>query len=512
VSRHVALVYDRLSQNTEGDDVESSRRRVEICVRHCEQQGWTPEVYRDIDGHRSGLTEENRDDWLRLKQQFARPEVVAVVAHSLDRISRSVLHVLQLIQELGQHGIQLVSATEPVDVMSAYGRGIVTMRSAFAELEARRTGERVQAMIEWRKSHGIHWGRTPYGYDREEDGLLVPNAEADSVRECFELFMSRSYAKTADELNARGRQWRDRQGNPAPWTRDSVRSVISNWAIYRGYVPAGRGKDHPAVRDAPDLLPGAHQPLITHELAEAAQEKRRVSTRFAGQRISRVYPLSGVLHCANCGSPMRGQALRGEARYVHSRRTCANGLGWVGAEEIEAEALELLRFTPPPWLVAAVRESMRAQSAEGDGAEALRQKAQHLEGKQSRLRLMFSEGFMAADEFRRQYGAVQRELDGVQSQLAALGYDVDQALDGLADIHTVLEHGAPEDQREALQALVDRIDVGLDGHLSAVQPCKWIYPLYLEMARVALCRNMPPRDLELGLRHSLAMFASMPCR
>src|SRR5689334_2997382 len=92
--RTVALCYVRKSwtDKDKGDEenldhISPRRQRDHIRVV-CEANGWTPEWYEDVDGHRSGMHEKNRPGWLALKARLGNPDVVALVANDLARLHR----------------------------------------------------------------------------------------------------------------------------------------------------------------------------------------------------------------------------------------------------------------------------------------------------------------------------------------------------------------------------------------------------------------------------------------
>jgi DNA invertase Pin-like site-specific DNA recombinase len=90
VTRQVALCYIRLSYAKDQDDLNSPDRQRANIQLVCDRKGWIPEWYQDVGGHRSGRSEENRPEWLRLKTRIGDPDVAAVVANDLSRLHRNV--------------------------------------------------------------------------------------------------------------------------------------------------------------------------------------------------------------------------------------------------------------------------------------------------------------------------------------------------------------------------------------------------------------------------------------
>ncbi len=109
---NTALCYIRKSRTNANNDADliSPERQRENCTRICEINGWTPEWYEDVDGHRSGMHEKNRPGWLQLKARLKDNNVVAIVANDLSRFHRRGWRIGDLINFAEEHGVRLVLA------------------------------------------------------------------------------------------------------------------------------------------------------------------------------------------------------------------------------------------------------------------------------------------------------------------------------------------------------------------------------------------------------------------
>jgi DNA invertase Pin-like site-specific DNA recombinase len=77
----------------------------------------------------------------------------------LDRLGRSLSHLVGLVDELGKRGIGFRSLTESIDTTSAGGRLLLHVMAALAEFERSIIVERTQAGIKAAKNRGTHCGR-----------------------------------------------------------------------------------------------------------------------------------------------------------------------------------------------------------------------------------------------------------------------------------------------------------------------------------------------------------------
>jgi DNA invertase Pin-like site-specific DNA recombinase len=77
----------------------------------------------------------------------------------LDRLSRSLVHLIGLVEELHSRGMQFQSMNEKIDTGSAAGELIFHVFGALAQFERKLIKERTKAGLEAAKSRGKKLGR-----------------------------------------------------------------------------------------------------------------------------------------------------------------------------------------------------------------------------------------------------------------------------------------------------------------------------------------------------------------
>jgi len=90
-----------------------------------------------------------------------------VLTWSFDRLARSVVHFLQVLDELNHLGIEFVSRREQIDTGGPMGRAFVTIVGAVAELERSLIVERVRAGMRRARLDGRAIGRPALMLDRD---------------------------------------------------------------------------------------------------------------------------------------------------------------------------------------------------------------------------------------------------------------------------------------------------------------------------------------------------------
>ena len=83
----------------------------------------------------------------------------SLVVWKLDRLGRSVKHLVDLVGELHQQGIQLKSLTDSIDTATPSGRFFFHVMASLAEMERELNAERTRAGLEIARQLGRKGGR-----------------------------------------------------------------------------------------------------------------------------------------------------------------------------------------------------------------------------------------------------------------------------------------------------------------------------------------------------------------
>ena len=82
-----------------------------------------------------------------------------VLVWACDRLARSVMHFLQVLDEFGRLNIEFISFRKQIDTEGALGRAVLVIVGAIAELERSIIKERGKAGLRRAKLEGRHIGR-----------------------------------------------------------------------------------------------------------------------------------------------------------------------------------------------------------------------------------------------------------------------------------------------------------------------------------------------------------------
>lgn len=107
-----------------------------------------------------------------------------LVVWRLDRLGRSLIQLLQFVEELGKRGIEFHSLTENIDTTSSGGRLLFHMIAALSEFERTLISERTRAGMAAAKRNGRRMGRPPSLNDQQlRDAIVAITERHESARE-----------------------------------------------------------------------------------------------------------------------------------------------------------------------------------------------------------------------------------------------------------------------------------------------------------------------------------------
>lgn len=132
-----AALYARVSTTDKGQDVDLQLNDLR---EFAQTRGF--EAFEYVDQGVSGSTAKRPSLDEMLKAARAR-KIDVVVVWKLDRLGRSLVHLLHLLNELEALGVAFISLREQIDMTTPAGRLMAHLMGAFAEFERDLIQERV---------------------------------------------------------------------------------------------------------------------------------------------------------------------------------------------------------------------------------------------------------------------------------------------------------------------------------------------------------------------------------
>ena len=373
--------------------------------------------------------------------------VAHVLVWRLDRLSRNLGDLIMLADPFGAQGVALHSVQENLDLSSAAGRMFYNILGTFAQFFREQLAENVKMGNERAVREGKWINRPKTGYDLR-DGLLVPNDDAERVREIFRLRAA----------NFSYRDIEDRVG-----IKYSTVSAILHSRVHRGEV-LHRGH----------WYPGVHEALVTED-EWAAANRGFVPGRRRGRDL-----LSGRVRCGLCQRLMPVDQ-NGEGRVLYRCRHRGQGCAQPARTNlglVRAAVQGLALIGRDERLQAAIRRFLAggrpASPTVEDGGRPRRSSAARLaalsERRRKLLDLYYEDG-ISKELFSEEEARLSAEIEAVRSQASererqeslhselVLRFEQVAALLRDLDIETVWGAANETERRVLIEELVDSVAV-----------------------------------------------------
>lgn len=321
--RQGAYIYTRVStaMQTEGYSLEAQRQKI---VDYAKYRGF--HICGEYsDAGFSGKNIAGRVEFQQMLQDIEtkKDDVKYVLVFKLSRFGRNAADVLSSLQFMQDYGVNLICVEDNIDSSADSGKLMISVMSAMAEIE--RENILVQTMAGRKQkaaSGGWNGGVAPYGYELKDGQLVIVEDEARVIRDTFQIYIESNKGATyvAKELNKRHTKKVKLSNDVSRFTDDFVKRILDN-PTYMGKIAYGRtvsekieGKRNEYHRIAQKddskiiLADGSHEAIVTEEVWQLAQQKRKESA-FRPEKIDKdhYYVLSGLVRCPNCGQRMYGR-------------------------------------------------------------------------------------------------------------------------------------------------------------------------------------------------------------
>jgi len=115
----------------------------------------------------------NRPGLQRLLALVDSGKSEAVIIAKLDRLTRSVKDLCNLLELFEKRSVALISVAESLDTASAAGRLVITIMAAVSQWEREAIGERTRDALRHKRSTGERVGNIRFGFRLSPDGKHV---------------------------------------------------------------------------------------------------------------------------------------------------------------------------------------------------------------------------------------------------------------------------------------------------------------------------------------------------
>ena len=249
---------------------------------------------------------EHRPQFQEMLKDMKEGKLNYIVAYKLDRITRSVRDLEELISVLEQYNCFLLCDRDDVNTSTANGRFFVRMLTVLSQLEIEIVSERTKFGLNGAIKSGHIPGQRPFGYKSAEDKrMVIDNATRPYVEKIFDMYLEgKSFQQIANYF---------KENNIYPkknWKDTTIQKIIDN-KIYMGdyeqYKRIGKQENL-----EPIVYMNVVEPIISRAKWEECQRQKERNQRTYTR--DRVYTFFQRLKCPNCSRIMKCKGSGGTKR------------------------------------------------------------------------------------------------------------------------------------------------------------------------------------------------------
>lgn len=447
-------LYPRVSTVEQFKEGYSIGEQTERLKKYCEAMGWEVyKIYTDP-GYSGGSMD--RPGLQNLISDVEEGLIDKVVVYKLDRLSRSQLDTLYLIEKVFlANNTDFVSMSENFDTSTPFGRAMIGILAVFAQLEREQIRERMGMGKEARAKEGKwHGGSTEpigYDYDSATDKLNINEYEKIQLLELADLFLNGTPLRTIETMFIE-KGYKHKYGY---WDPKTMRRVLRN-KLYVGYI-----------KHNTEYYPGEHTPIFTEEthnklvkLLDTRAELYKLTGVKAGTQTTY---LGGLLHCKHCGGKyaknLNSRYREGKPRvywyscYSRCKKikkmikdpNCKNK-NWKMEELDELIFNEIRKLGIDPSYINDIRKESKTKRDEPNKVDILTAEIENLEAQISRFMDLYGIGKFTIEQ-------VSNKVDPLNDQKRALEKERDK-------LNTENGTITPEETLEAVNSFSEALDSG----------------------------------------------------
>lgn len=405
--RKTAGVYIRVSTEDQAREGFSLGEQEEKLLQLCKFKEL--EVYKVYkDAGISAKDMEHRPQFQAMLKDMKEGKINYIVAYKLDRITRSVRDLEELISVLEQYNCFLLCDRDDVNTSTANGRFFVRMLTVLSQLEIEIVSERTKFGLNGAIKSGHIPVQRPFGYTKSEDKkMIVDNATRPYIEKIFDMYLEgKSFQQIANYFKENNiypkKKWRD----------TTIQKIIDN-KIYMGdyeqYKRIGKQENL-----EPIVYMNVVEPIISRAKWEECQKQKERNQRTYTR--DRIYTFFQRLKCPSCGRIMKCKGSGGSKRkyMYYTCEYCHVNFNENHVEELlESFIYDLLEYDM------AVKKFFLPILEDKNNkidTTTINKEIRNLEKQRDRIKQAYIKGIVEMEDFKEDYKLIEDKLANLESK------------------------------------------------------------------------------------------------
>ena len=326
-----------------------------------------------------------------------------IVAYKLDRVTRSVRDLEELIAQLEMHNTYLVCDKDDVNTSTANGRFFVRMLTVLSQLEIEIVSERTKFGLNGAIKSGHLPGIVPLGYKKDNNKkTIIDETTKDVVIRIFNMYLEgKSYQQISNTLN------KEKVLYPKHWRDTTIMKMIDN-KVYMGDYEKGKSNTKDTI-----VYMNVVEPIISRAMWNEAQYQKEKNQRSYTR--DRVYIFFQKLKCPKCNRIMKCKGSGGtKKKYMYY--TCEHCKIYYREDKIEKclqrFILELIEYdmAVKKYFLPILADKKETKT------EKLDQKIDTLQKQKERIKKAYVSGIVEMEDFSEDYKIIEEKINILETK------------------------------------------------------------------------------------------------
>lgn len=388
-----AALYVRVSTQEQKEHGLSVDAQIKALTDFCKETGYRIVRIYDDAGFSARKSYKSRPALLELLADCEADKIDIVLFTKLDRWFRSVPDYYDVQKILDAHKVIWKAIWEDYSTETSADIFKVNIMLAVAQTEADRTSERIKSALDYKRARGDYVGKAPTGYKVRKGKLCKDSASSKAIESIFKTYLSTLSTSSTIKVAAEYGLLFD---------NSHILKLLRN--------PAYCGKCRNGC---------ACEGYITEEQYNFIQNQLKMRS-YSHPHTGRAYIFSSLIKCGYCGKSLSGSITRKtlvdgsiSTHYIYkctSKFQCPH----IQITETRLEKYLLERLED---LIGKHNLSQEYDvSIQSDMDRGLKHK-KALNRKLDRLKWLFSEGDISADEYKTKRDEIKSELSSINTDV-----------------------------------------------------------------------------------------------
>lgn len=303
--RSIAAVYIRVSTEDQAREGFSLGEQKEKLLQLCAFKGYDVfKIYEDAGISAKDM--EHRPAFQEMLSDMKKGKINYIVAYKLDRVTRSVRDLEELISVLEQYNCFLVCDRDDVNTSTANGRFFVRMLTVLSQLEIEIVSERTKFGLNGAIKSGHLPGVLALGYKKDGNKkTIIDETTRPVIERIFKMYLEgKSFQQISNIFNE------EELLKPKKWKDTTIQKIIDN-KIYMGdYEQFKRIAKNKQIE--PVVYMNVVEPIISRAIWEECQHQKEKNQRTYTR--DRVYLFFQKIKCPTCGRIMKCKGSGGKKK------------------------------------------------------------------------------------------------------------------------------------------------------------------------------------------------------